>query len=148
MIAAATALMPTTAHDHARDGVRRTDQGLRTPPKNLPTSAPRNSEAKNRPPRKPEPMETAEAIDFSTTSSADPGDAGSGAAITRPIAPCPGGQHRRRDQRQQPDDGAADHRAQPRGQAALAEQLLGQGHAAHDGDADQRADHAEHQDRE
>ena len=35
-----------------------------------PTSAPRNSEAKNRPPRKPDPIEIAEAIDFSTTSKA------------------------------------------------------------------------------
>ena len=30
-------------------------------PKNLPTSAPRNSEAKNNPPRNPEPIEIAEA---------------------------------------------------------------------------------------
>ena len=37
------------------------------PAKSLPSSAPRNSEAKNRPPRKPEPIETAEAASFSSS---------------------------------------------------------------------------------
>ena len=36
----------------------------------FPSSAPRNREAKNRPPRKPEPMLMAEAADFSRISSA------------------------------------------------------------------------------
>jgi hypothetical protein len=36
----------------------------RMPAKTLPNNAPRNSEAKKRPPRKPEPMEKAEAVAF------------------------------------------------------------------------------------
>ena len=40
-----------------------------TPAKHLPSTAPRNSDAKNRPPRNPDPIEMAEAADFSTTSS-------------------------------------------------------------------------------
>ena len=36
----------------------------------LPASAPRNSEAKNNPPRKPEPIDTAEATDLAMISSA------------------------------------------------------------------------------
>ena len=37
-----------------------------TPANTLPSSAPRNSDAKNRPPRKPEPSEIAEAASLST----------------------------------------------------------------------------------
>ena len=69
MIATARALMPTSAQTTA-DTAWAVLTAASVPANSLPTSAPRNSEAKNRPPRKPEPIETAEANDFSTTSRA------------------------------------------------------------------------------
>ena len=69
MIATARPLMPTRAQTTGDTACAVLTMAERAG-EGLPTSAPRNSEAKNRPPRKPEPMEIAEAIDFSTTSSA------------------------------------------------------------------------------
>ena len=69
MIATASPLMPTSAQTTGETACAVLTMAS-APANALPTSAPRNSEAKNRPPRKPEPIEIAEAIDFSTTSSA------------------------------------------------------------------------------
>ncbi len=69
IMATASALMPTTAlttSGAACVGITRNSM----PANSLPTSEPRNSEAKKRPPRKPEPIDTAEAIDFISTSRA------------------------------------------------------------------------------
>ena len=60
----------------------------------------------------------------------------------------PRGQHRGRHQGQCADSEPAAHRPEPARDTALAEQLLGQCHATHDGDADQRAHHAESEDRD
>ncbi len=67
--ATAMALMPTRAH--TTGGSACVAVTVARPAANsLPVSAPRNSEAKNNPPRKPEPIETAEATDFAKISSA------------------------------------------------------------------------------
>ena len=68
-IATASALMPTSAQTTGGTACA-TVTIASTPANSLPTSAPRNSEAKNSPPRKPEPIEIAEADAFSTISSA------------------------------------------------------------------------------
>ena len=68
MIATASPLIPTSAHTTGETACAVLTMAS-APANALPTSAPRNSEAKNRPPRNPEPIEIAEAIDFSTTSS-------------------------------------------------------------------------------
>ena len=69
MIATASPLMPTSAQTTGETACAVLTTAS-APANSLPTSAPRNSEAKNSPPRKPGPIEIAEAIDFSTTSSA------------------------------------------------------------------------------
>ena len=67
--ATASALMPTSAHTTAGRTCTTVMVASRAA-NSLPTSAPRNSEAKNSPPRKPDPMDTAEAVAFSTISRA------------------------------------------------------------------------------
>ena len=67
-IATAIALMPISAHTTGdRAWVATRDSRS---PNSVPVSTPRNREAKNSPPRKPEPMDTAEATDFARISSA------------------------------------------------------------------------------
>ena len=69
MIATARPLMPTSAQTSC--GIACVALTIASAPaKALPSNAPRNSEAKNRPPRKPDPMLMAEASAFSTMSNA------------------------------------------------------------------------------
>ena len=68
--------------------------------------------------------------------------------MTTPSAPCPEDSTAGVTRARRADGESAAHRAQPDRDAALAEQLLGQRDAAHDGDADQGADHAEGEDRD
>ena len=63
--AVASALMPTSAHTTAGTACT-TVTSASAPANSLPSRAPRNRDAKNNPPRKPEPMLMAEATDFST----------------------------------------------------------------------------------
>ncbi len=87
MIATARPLMPTRAQIVGEIMC----SGL-TPPtiraNALPSTAPRNNEAKNKPPRKPEPIEIADASAFSSTSSSRWVRVYS-APITTPTAPWP-----------------------------------------------------------
>ena len=90
--ATAKALMATSAQtDSGRPyiGVTRAS----TPANSFPVIAPRNNDAKNNPPRKPEPMETADATAFITSNSATCGsgygrvDAGMQRRMTGGTAP-------------------------------------------------------------
>ena len=69
MIATASPLIPTRAQTTGETACA-VLTAASVPANSLPTKAPRNSDAKNRPPRKPEPMEIAEATDFSTSNRA------------------------------------------------------------------------------
>ena len=67
MIATASPLMPTRAQTSCGTAWAALTSA-NAPAKAFPSNAPRNSEAKNSPPRKPEPIEIAEAVAFRTTS--------------------------------------------------------------------------------
>ena len=68
-MATATPLMPTSAHTTAGSAWA-AEMCANTPANSLPSTEPRNKEAKNRPPRNPEPIDTADAIAFRTNSMA------------------------------------------------------------------------------
>ena len=68
--------------------------------------------------------------------------------MTTPSAPCPEDSTAGVTKANVPTASPPHIGREPAGDAALAEQLLGQRHAAHDGDADQGADHAEGEDRD
>ena len=87
MIAVAIELMPTTAIAVAGTTCAMPTRSSAVP-RNLPIRVPRNREAKNRPPRKPEAIEVAVAQAFISTSSPSH-HTGNGVSITIPIAPWP-----------------------------------------------------------
>jgi hypothetical protein len=67
MMPTASALMPTRAHTTGDTACAVVTAAIAVA-KAFPISAPKNKEAKNNPPRKPEPIEMADARAFSTTS--------------------------------------------------------------------------------
>ena len=109
---------------------------------NWPPSAPSRSEAKNRPPRKPEPSETIEASVFSTKIIAIICN-GNLKMPVRCSAPWPDDMTCGEIDRQQADQRAADHRPQRRLYPQPREQQFAGGDAAHQDDAEHGGQQAE-----
>ena len=113
--------------------------------KDRPIMAPRNKEAKKRPPRKPVPSETTEAVAFSKSVIRTTSDGASARPEKREQAGVAGGQHLRRHQGEEAHDQTAERQLQRERQRDAFAERLDRAYGPHHPDPKQRANDSKQQ---